>query len=1654
MLLPGDVRTFDARWRRSVLVALLLVFLTEAGCSKSEPASVGPASGRSQVAKESSEGATGSTAATGTPPIDTPPAKADPLLLEGLPNETVSANDVRSIRTKLREIALGFHRYQDSRRAFPPPPSARGGQLSWRVHLLPYLDQEPLYRRFDLKEPWDSPNNQALLSLMPDIYRGGDESESSTRFVVFTGDETLFRSDKPGRLRAATDGSSNTLLLVYSGGGKSVPWTKPADADFGSTDPLADLGLTNRRVEGVLLDGSLISLPAEVGRATVNALITPAGKEIVDGRGLVRKYDPTAPPDMRRIKDLAKALVEERTEPAPPPPKPDVIAKSSDQPAAAVESPTPHLSPAANAGPAPSDLSLYPIERAGFDYAYDEASGLLASAEHEANQISIYNLDRGLNLVHQSPAPAKPLAVIAKRFQGKSYFIVGGELDKRVDIFAAESGEKVASVYLPTPTVLQLATSKSADDPFVYYVSRHLTDEGRKSNYYFGRFNFETATDEGFIHEGRYCSISADGSMLYSSSEEQTEEKLLLYRIVDQISQPPVGFGVPPGKASLELVGYTSFRGYETIVGPSNTFVGCGPNLFPARLDTNLGAVEFPIRAFCAMKPWVAGLNKSTLQIASVNDMRTRGSIDLPEEFAERAIADRWMKDGIKFEFTRTTNLTPTFMDERRERTIVASEFKVAVAPWKSLALPDEPLIAAECPGLVKAMVNEPLRIPLKPYDPRVTVRLASAPQGAALKDGVLQWTPTAADIGPADILVECSLDTIRFNQIMRVDVTRPAIDLPFACQYVSLSPDAKFAVVWNQPEHDRTEDAVATGHLALVDIDNKKVLGTRDVDKGIWLARVNAQGVYVLTMPPQGAATSADITVFRLNVPDLTLGASGAAAGFTRTLALVGDKYLAACQEIFDQSTLQRLVTYATTGIPNNNLQPRQYEPPDNRIDGGWYADGVQWDAQATRPLMLDGPQRFARFTPADTRMGQRTSWGRLYQGTDLAVDFNRQLLHGTDASGRGPFVLGSAPAALMSSVGSSASGAEMFVLNVHDVVGGNRIQTIPLASIVRPIGVGSYQCREAASPVPPDFDSAGDLIAACVGAELVFVPVSDIDRGPLRAPFRIRWQQDPLVLADTKDAHVAYELAQGDPPFEVKLKIEGVETRAQTDRTAKLQVNGRLITETVLDRINQVPWPRFNPGANGGMPNGQPGVIDIRDTVLDYVDAVSPYFKLLTGHNPRGVPVMVTAWVEATDRNLQLARMNHVYLLDIPQAQVIRAYNASSSGQPQPGARAMALPRADADRSNDAARQGRARQMNELNTKLAIDFSNDLRKTFGGDKEKIDAASLKQKAAAAQQSIAAFLAQGIQEVRNQRLHSDRSWSDKKGHQTQAKLKELFADQVVLSKPAGDSVTVPIERLSVEDQRFLTESQSAKPSELELTVTKMHLLAKGISKDANSDEFVPGYLVNVDGKPILSWRVAILPYIGGEDLLRLLHLDEPWDSEHNRALVAYMPEVFKSSDAEGKTGKTGFMAFRNDGSLMVDGRAIAKRDLTTGFPYTLVLGETNPSRAVEWTRPDDIPAESITTVKSWLKKRGDGYLVGFLGGDVKVCPSAVSQEEWTNAIDYKDRTDDMFKFFNAMPAPNDASPSSGGAKAKPAPAKAPIVTDQPAKPELRQKQN
>jgi hypothetical protein len=111
---------------------------------------------------------------------------------------------------------------------------------------------------------------------------------------------------------------------------------------------------------------------------------------------------------------------------------------------------------------------------------------------------------------------------------------------------------------------------------------------------------------------------------------------------------------------------------------------------------------------------------------------------------------------------------------------------------------------------------------------------------------------------------------------------------------------------------------------------------------------------------------------------------------------------------------------------------------------------------------------------------------------------------------------------------------------------------------------------------------------------------------------------------------------------------------------------------------------------------------------------------------------------------------------------------------------------------------------------------------------------------------------------------------------------------------------------------------------------------------------------INEKGKPLLSWRVAILPYLGHQNLYNRFNLDEPWDSTHNKTLLKEMPPVyFCRNRVKPEPFTTTYQVLVGKDAMFEKNQDIGMPDVTDGTSTTLMVVEA--SKAVPWTQPDDL---------------------------------------------------------------------------------------------------
>jgi len=210
-----------------------------------------------------------------------------------------AARRVQSMNN-LKQIAVATLNYESVTNTFPAAYNTdKDGKplLSWRVHILPYIEENDLYDRFHLDEPWDSEHNKKLIATMPTTYRAPSSKAEPgmTNYVAVRGKNTVIAAPataEDGSRKRPTgthvaqirDGTSNTAMVVEASDQKAVIWTKPDDYEYDPDNPAKDLA--GLRAGGLFLavfaDGHVQIIPSQISAKTLNAIFTRSGGEEVD----------------------------------------------------------------------------------------------------------------------------------------------------------------------------------------------------------------------------------------------------------------------------------------------------------------------------------------------------------------------------------------------------------------------------------------------------------------------------------------------------------------------------------------------------------------------------------------------------------------------------------------------------------------------------------------------------------------------------------------------------------------------------------------------------------------------------------------------------------------------------------------------------------------------------------------------------------------------------------------------------------------------------------------------------------------------------------------------------------------------------------------------------------------------------------------------------------------------------------------------------------------------------------------------------------------------------------------------------------------------------------------------------------------------------
>ncbi len=217
----------------------------------------------------------------------------------------------------------------------------------------------------------------------------------------------------------------------------------------------------------------------------------------------------------------------------------------------------------------------------------------------------------------------------------------------------------------------------------------------------------------------------------------------------------------------------------------------------------------------------------------------------------------------------------------------------------------------------------------------------------------------------------------------------------------------------------------------------------------------------------------------------------------------------------------------------------------------------------------------------------------------------------------------------------------------------------------------------------------------------------------------------------------------------------------------------------------------------------------------------------------------------------------------------------------------------------------------------------------------------------------------------------------------------------LVLFIPCAGIMTallLPAVQMSREAARRMGGSNNLK--QLALAMHNYHDAYKSLPASSVLDQ---------DGQPMHSWRVALLPFLERQDLYNAYHFDEPWDSPANQALANRMPAIFKCPSSPDPANVTNYMLVVGPETPFEEGQWRRFRDITDGTANTIMFVEVKGTN-VNWLEPTDIPfseaalwpnavgGKNATGVGSY---HPGGMNVAFMDGSVRFIADTIDPKIW-----------------------------------------------------------
>lgn len=200
-----------------------------------------------------------------------------------------------SCTNNMKHLGLGMHMFHDTNKRFPgydDPDHPQYQPCSWRVQLMPYIEQDFVYQQYDRTQAWDSITNSVLEDTISPYYKCPSSppgAGTDTDYLTLVGPNGVFMQKGSTAIKDIRDGTSNTIMIVESHN-SGVHWMDPRDLAIKDAK-IVSVGSMGQGIKShhpgvvnvTLCDGSVRSVSEDIDPRLLQSMITRSGGEDVSG---------------------------------------------------------------------------------------------------------------------------------------------------------------------------------------------------------------------------------------------------------------------------------------------------------------------------------------------------------------------------------------------------------------------------------------------------------------------------------------------------------------------------------------------------------------------------------------------------------------------------------------------------------------------------------------------------------------------------------------------------------------------------------------------------------------------------------------------------------------------------------------------------------------------------------------------------------------------------------------------------------------------------------------------------------------------------------------------------------------------------------------------------------------------------------------------------------------------------------------------------------------------------------------------------------------------------------------------------------------------------------------------------------------------------